>query len=108
MCYNILENEDYKRILNDPNIILDSLNRYRQKSISITPDELQEEMDDSEDLLLVGSRFFLEHANLTPEQRIILAESDKRIADKMKPETLQDYINEHPQYSIRKWWKKKS
>lgn len=83
------------------------LEKYRQKSISTTSKELQEEMDDSEFFDLVFWREQLGEAELTPGQRIILGESDKRIADKMRPETLQDYIDEYRNLPIREWWEKK-
>jgi len=82
------------------------LEKYRQKSISTTSKELQEEMDDCEYFDLVFWRYQLGEAELTPEQRIILAESDQRIADKMTTRTLEDYIVENQDYPIVAWWSK--
>jgi len=106
MGQNFITEEEADRLRHDPEAIESELEEYRQKSISTTAEELQEDMEDCEDLLLVAGRQFLEDAALTPEQRIILAESDKRIADKMKPETLQDYLDEYPRKPIRDWWGK--
>lgn len=82
------------------------LESYRKKSISTTSKELQEEMDDCEYFDLVFWRAQLGDFELTPEQRIIMAESDQRIADKMRTHTLEDYIVECQDYPIIAWWSK--
>jgi len=82
------------------------LEKYRLKSISTTSKELQEEMDDCEYFDFVFWRQQLADAELTPEQRIILAESDQRIADKMTTRTLEDYITENRSLPIIAWWSK--
>jgi len=48
----------------------------------------------------------LDDADLTPEQRVILAESDKRIAEKMPADVLDEYISEERSLPIRECWSK--
>jgi len=43
---------------------------------------------------------------LTPEQRLILAESDKRIVSKMTIRLLEDYAIERQDLPITEWWGK--
>jgi len=82
------------------------LEKYRRKSISITPDDLREEWDDNDYLDMLFFRQQLDDADLTPEQRVILAESDKRIAEKMPADVLDEYISEERSLPIREWWSK--
>ncbi len=82
------------------------LEKYRRKSISVTTDVLREEWDDNDYLDMLFFRQQLDDADLTPEQRVILAESDKRIADKMPADVLDEYISEERSLPIREWWSK--
>lgn len=82
------------------------LEKYRQKSISLTSDDLRQEWEDSDYLDMLFFRQQLDEAELTPEQRIILAESDLRIAEKMPADVLDEYISEERSLPIREWWSK--
>lgn len=82
------------------------LEKYRQKSISLTSYDLRQEWEDSDYLDMLFFRQQLDEAELTPEQRIILAESDKRIAEKMPADVLDEYISEERSLPIREWWSK--
>ncbi len=79
------------------------LEKYRRKSIEVTPDDLREEWEDSDYLDMLFFRQQLDEAELTPEQRIILAESDKRIAEKMPADVLDEYISEEINIPIQEW-----
>jgi len=48
----------------------------------------------------------LDEAELTPEQRVVLAESDRRIADKMPGDVLEGYLSEERGLPVREWWGK--
>jgi hypothetical protein len=88
------------------NKISQMLEEYKQKSISITPDDLRQEWEDNDYLEMLFIRQQLDEAKLTPEQRVVLFESDRRIAAKMPDDVLEGYVSEESGLPIRKWWGK--